>query len=63
MITHTQYILASSSSSRKKILENCGFNFIQIKPICNEEQIKKKLKKQKHQAQLLKFYHTKRQKV
>ncbi len=55
MITHTQYILASSSNSRKKILESCGFNFVQIKPICDEEQIKKKIKKTKTPSTIAKI--------
>ena len=55
MITHTKYILASSSSSRKKILENCGFNFVQIKPICDEEQIKKKIKRTKTPSTIAKI--------
>ena len=43
MITHNKYILASSSASRYLILKNSGFNFKQIKPLCNEEKIKKKI--------------------
>ena len=45
MLTHTKYILASSSLSRKSILKNCGFNFVQVKPKCDEEAIKKQIKK------------------
>ena len=45
MDTHKEFILASSSVSRFKILTNCGFVFRQINPSCNEEEIKKKLKK------------------
>ena len=44
-IMHNKYVLASSSKSRYNILKNCGFNFIQKKPNCNEESIKAKLKK------------------
>ena len=47
MITHTKYILASSSSSRKSILNNCGFKFKQIKPMCDEEEIKMKIRNKK----------------
>ena len=45
MITHKKYILASSSFSRNKILKDCGFNFVQVKPSCDEEAIKKQIKK------------------
>ena len=45
MITHKPYILASSSKSRYKILKNSGFIFKQVKPLCNEEEIKKKINK------------------
>ncbi len=45
MITHRKYILASASKSRLKILNNCGFNFLQVRPTCNEEQIKKNINK------------------
>ena len=45
MDTHKEFILASSSISRFKILTNCGFVFRQVNPSCNEEEIKKKLKK------------------
>ena len=54
MITHTKYILASSSRSRYHILKNCGFNFKQIKPACDEEQIKKKIKNNKNPTSLAK---------
>ncbi len=40
-LMHQQFILASSSKSRYKILKNAGLNFIQKKPNCNEEDIKK----------------------
>ena len=43
MITNRMYILASSSSSRKKILKNCSLKFIQVKPLCNEDKIKEKI--------------------
>ena len=44
MIINNKYILASSSKSRCQILKNIGFNFKQVKPLCDEEIIKKKLK-------------------
>ena len=52
MITHKKYILASSSFSRNKILKNCGFNFVQVKPSCDEEAIKKQIKKNLNQKML-----------
>ncbi|PPR47852.1 MAG: Septum formation protein Maf [Alphaproteobacteria bacterium MarineAlpha5_Bin9] len=39
------FILASTSKSRKKILDNCKLQYICKKPRCNEEIIKKKLMK------------------
>tara|TARA_A100001011_G_scaffold99627_1_gene105029 strand:- start:21830 stop:22429 length:600 start_codon:yes stop_codon:yes gene_type:complete len=47
MITNSNYILASSSKSRFSILKNAGISFKQVKPLCNEEKIKKKLFKEK----------------
>lgn len=44
MITHNEYILASTSASRKRILKNAGFPFKQVKPLCNEKKIKDSLK-------------------
>ena len=41
MLMHQKFILASSSSSRYKILKSAGLNFTQKKPSCNEEDIKK----------------------
>jgi len=38
---HREFILASSSKSRYKILKNAGLNFTQRKPYCSEEDIKK----------------------
>ena len=40
-LMHQKFILASSSKSRYKILKNAGLSFIQKKPNCNEEDIKK----------------------
>ena len=45
MIIQKKLILASSSPSRANILRNCGMKFVQVEPTCNEEIIKKKLKK------------------
>ena len=45
MTIHKSYILASSSKSRENILKKVGFNFKKINPSCNEEDIKKKIKK------------------
>ena len=42
---HTKFILASSSSSRYKILKDSGFIFIKISPDTDEEKIKKQIKK------------------
>ena len=44
---HTKFILASSSSSRYKILKESGFSFIKISPETDEEKIKKKIRKNK----------------
>ena len=44
---HTKFILASSSSSRYKILKDSGFNFIKISPETDEEKIKKQIRKNK----------------
>ena len=45
MFINTKFILASSSKSRYKILKNLNLNFSTIKPVCDEEKIKKNLKK------------------
>ncbi len=55
MFTHNQYILASSSISRKSILKKCGFKFIQIKPKCNEEKLKKNINKSTKPSNITKF--------
>lgn len=47
MIFNNNFILASSSSSRYKILKNNKLIFTRIKPTCNEEELKKKLIKKK----------------
>ncbi len=47
VVVHTlinkQFILASNSASRYKLLKNVGLNFIKKSPYCDEENIKKKL--------------------
>ncbi len=45
MITNNKYILASSSASRQQILKKAGFIFKKVNPRCNEEEIKKEIKK------------------
>tara|TARA_B100000073_G_C23682203_1_gene552983 strand:+ start:688 stop:1290 length:603 start_codon:yes stop_codon:yes gene_type:complete len=42
-----KYILASSSRSRFKILTKCGFEFKKVKPLCDEDKIKKKINMKK----------------
>ena len=58
MNLHKKYILASSSKSRRMVLKNCGFSFTQVKPNCDEEKIKKNIKKNKgpeYVARILSF--------
>ena len=45
MFINKQFILSSSSKSRKKILKNLNLNFKTIKPSCNEAYYKNKMKK------------------
>ena len=47
---HNKFILASSSTSRYKILKNSGFSFIKISPETDEEKIKKQITKRKKPA-------------
>ena len=47
MVLHRQFILASNSLSRYRLLKAAGLNFIKIPPLCNEHQIKEKLQKNK----------------
>ena len=47
MVVHNKYILASSSKSRYNILKKIKFDFSQVSPLCDEEKIKKKIKKKK----------------
>jgi len=53
MIFGTKFILASSSQSRYDILKKNKLCFIKIKPICNEDIIKKKLIKKKYSPKLI----------
>ena len=55
MNLHKKYILASSSKSRRMVLKNCGFRFTQVKPKCDEEKIKKKIKKNKGPEYVARF--------
>ena len=53
MFINKEFILASSSKSRYKILKQNMLRFKQIKPICDEEKIKKNLlKKNKKPAKI-----------
>jgi septum formation protein len=47
MVFNKEFILASSSLSRYKILKNNKLIFFQKKPLCNEDLLKKKLIKKK----------------
>ena len=47
MFLNKQFILASNSFSRQKLLKNAGLNFIIKNPLCDEDLIKKKLIKNK----------------
>ncbi len=53
MITNRKYILASSSKSRYMILKNSGFKFKQVKPLCDEELIKEKIRNKKTKPTLI----------
>ena len=45
MLFNSKFILASTSTSRFKILKNCGLFFSKVKPFCEEGVVKKKLLK------------------
>ena len=45
MLLNKQFILASNSASRKKLLKNAGLTFLIEKPLCDEEYIKIQLLK------------------
>ena len=51
---HTKFILASSSSSRYKILKDSGFSFIKVLPETDEEKIKRQIRKKKNPVFLAK---------
>ena len=53
MIFRTKFILASSSQSRYDLLKKNKLNFVRIKPICDEDIVKKKLLKKKYSAKLI----------
>ena len=56
MFINKKFILASSSKSRYKILKQNNLNFLKKTPTCNEELIKKELKKNKKKPiQIVKF--------
>ena len=43
MLLKKKFILASNSASRKMLLKNAGLIFINEKPLCDEDYIKKQL--------------------
>ena len=43
MLLNKQFILASDSASRYRLLKKTGLNFIKLKPLCDEEHIKDRL--------------------
>ena len=43
MLLNKQFILASNSASRYKLLKNAGLRFTKISPLCDEDYLKKKL--------------------
>jgi septum formation protein len=47
MILDKEFILASNSASRHKLLKSVGLNFVNEKPLCEEEYIKNQLLKKK----------------
>ena len=53
MFFNNKFILASSSASRFKILKNNKLSFVSIKPLCDEEPLKKKLIKNKTQIKTI----------
>tara|TARA_B100000575_G_C23113634_1_gene643550 strand:+ start:331 stop:924 length:594 start_codon:yes stop_codon:yes gene_type:complete len=55
MDLHKKYVLASSSKSRRMVLKNCGFRFTQVNPKCDEEEIKKNIKKNTRPEQVAKI--------
>ncbi len=55
MITHNNFILASSSNSRNSILKKSGFVFKRVSPLCDEEEVKNKIKKGKKPSDIAKI--------
>ena len=53
MIFKTKFILASSSQSRYDLLKKNKLSFIRIRPVCDENIIKKKLLKNKYSPKLI----------
>ena len=47
MLLNKQFILASNSASRKRLLINAGLSFLIKKPLCDEEHIRNQLLKKK----------------
>ena len=45
MVLNRQFILASNSASRKKLLKNAGLSFFTKSPLCDEDYIKDQLLK------------------
>ncbi len=53
MLLNKQFILASNSVSRYRLLKNTGLNFIKTSPSCDEDYIKRKIiKKTKNKKKL-----------
>lgn len=56
MFLNKQFILASNSASRYRLLKNAGLKFIKLPPFCDEENIKKQLiKKNTNKKNLPKY--------
>lgn len=53
MVFNNNFVLASSSLSRFRILKNINLRFKKIKPKCNEKKLKKKLIEKKVSAKIL----------
>ena len=48
MVLNKHFILASSSASRYRLLKNTGLSFARAAPECDEDEVKKRLLKKKH---------------
>ena len=48
MLLNKQFILASNSASRLRLLKSAGLNFIKKKPLCNESSIKENFVQKKN---------------